>query len=115
VFSLITERTLTAESPTYETVLELDRLVRAKTLPAYLNVFIGREDENCTPSVYMRGYARSGFDISSEMTCVLAVYLVNFAPLVSIGVSILPFVDVLSQRCYTSTALSSHKQCLITP
>ncbi|KAJ7904419.1 hypothetical protein B0H14DRAFT_3079297 [Mycena olivaceomarginata] len=38
-----------------ETVLELDRLVRAKTLPAYLNVFLGREDENCTPSVYMRG------------------------------------------------------------
>ncbi|KAJ7667924.1 fungal-specific transcription factor domain-containing protein [Mycena polygramma] len=55
VFSIITERTLTAESPTYETVLELDRLVRAKTLPAHLNVFLGREDENCTPSVYMRG------------------------------------------------------------
>ncbi|KAJ7179223.1 hypothetical protein C8R46DRAFT_1324183, partial [Mycena filopes] len=55
VFSIITERTLTAESPSYETVLELDRLVRAKTLPAYLNVFLGREDENCTPSAYMRG------------------------------------------------------------
>ncbi|KAJ7744540.1 fungal-specific transcription factor domain-containing protein [Mycena maculata] len=55
VFSIITERTLTAESPTYETVLELDRLVRAKTLPSHLNVFLGREDENCTPSVYMRG------------------------------------------------------------
>ncbi|KAJ7047468.1 fungal-specific transcription factor domain-containing protein [Mycena alexandri] len=55
IFSIITERTLTAESPSYETVLELDRLVRAKTLPAYLNVFLGREDENCTPSVYMRG------------------------------------------------------------
>ncbi|KAJ7129786.1 fungal-specific transcription factor domain-containing protein [Mycena epipterygia] len=55
VFSIITERTLTAEAPTYETVLELDRLVRAKTLPAYLNVFLGREDENCTPSIYMRG------------------------------------------------------------
>ncbi|KAJ7283756.1 fungal-specific transcription factor domain-containing protein [Mycena rebaudengoi] len=55
VFSIITERTLTAESPTYETILELDRLVRAKTLPPYLNVFLGREDANCTPSVYMRG------------------------------------------------------------
>ncbi|KAK7061636.1 Zn(2)-C6 fungal-type domain-containing protein [Favolaschia claudopus] len=55
IFSVISERTLTAESPTYETVLELDRLVRAKTLPPYLNVFLGREDENCTPSVYMRG------------------------------------------------------------
>ncbi|KAJ6599161.1 fungal-specific transcription factor domain-containing protein [Mycena vulgaris] len=55
IFSIITERTLTAETPTYETVLELDRLVRAKTLPPYLNTFLGREDENCTPSVYMRG------------------------------------------------------------
>jgi hypothetical protein len=55
VFSIITERTLTAESPSYETILELDRLVRAKTLPAHLNTFLGREDENCTPSMYMRG------------------------------------------------------------
>ncbi|KAJ7179896.1 fungal-specific transcription factor domain-containing protein [Mycena crocata] len=55
VFSIITERTLTAESPTYETILELDRLVRAKTLPPYLNVFLGREDANCTPLTYMRG------------------------------------------------------------
>ncbi|KAJ7228762.1 fungal-specific transcription factor domain-containing protein [Mycena pura] len=54
VFSLITERTLTAESPTYETVLELDRLVRAKTLPPYLNSFLSRDDNNCTPSTYMR-------------------------------------------------------------
>ncbi|KAJ6538585.1 fungal-specific transcription factor domain-containing protein [Mycena sp. CBHHK59/15] len=55
IFSIITERTLTAESPTYETILELDRLVRAKTLPPYLNVFLGRDEENCTPSTYMRG------------------------------------------------------------
>ncbi|KAJ7638720.1 fungal-specific transcription factor domain-containing protein [Roridomyces roridus] len=55
VFSIITERTLTAESPPYEAILELDRLVRAKTLPPHLNMFLGREDENCTPSVYMRG------------------------------------------------------------
>ncbi|KAF7301357.1 Zn(2)-C6 fungal-type domain-containing protein [Mycena indigotica] len=55
VFALITERTLTAETPSYETVLELDRLVRAKTLPPYLNVFLTRDDQNCTPSTYMRG------------------------------------------------------------
>ncbi|KAF7313707.1 Zn(2)-C6 fungal-type domain-containing protein [Mycena chlorophos] len=55
VFSLITERTLTAEAPSYETVLELDRLVRAKTLPPYLNVFMARDDQNCTPSTYLRG------------------------------------------------------------
>lgn len=66
VFSIITERTLTAEAPTYETVLELDRLVRAKTLPAYLNVFLGREDENCTPSIYMRGLVLSFSGASSS-------------------------------------------------
>ncbi|KAJ7068172.1 fungal-specific transcription factor domain-containing protein [Mycena amicta] len=55
VFSLITERTLTAEAPSYETVLELDRLVRAKTLPSYLNVFMARDDHNCTPTTYLRG------------------------------------------------------------
>ncbi|CAK5275690.1 unnamed protein product [Mycena citricolor] len=38
----------------YETILELDKLVRAKTLPQHLNTFLAPEDENCTPSTYMR-------------------------------------------------------------
>lgn len=55
IFSTVTELTLTAEPPSYETVLELDRKVREKTLPPHLNVFMSPEDEHCTPSVYMRG------------------------------------------------------------
>ncbi|KAF8076284.1 fungal-specific transcription factor domain-containing protein [Lyophyllum atratum] len=55
VFSTVTELTLTAEAPNYETVLELDRKVREKALPPHLNVFMNSEDEHCTPSEYMRG------------------------------------------------------------
>lgn len=55
IFSTVTELTLTAEAPQYQTVLELDRKVREKTLPPHLNVFMSPEDEHCTPSVYMRG------------------------------------------------------------
>ncbi|KAF9469100.1 fungal-specific transcription factor domain-containing protein [Collybia nuda] len=55
IFSTVTELTLTAEPPRYQTVLELDRKVREKTLPSHLNVFMSPEDEHCTPSVYMRG------------------------------------------------------------
>ncbi|KAG6855101.1 hypothetical protein C0991_006030 [Blastosporella zonata] len=55
IFSTVTELTLTAEPPHYQTVLDLDRKVREKTLPPHLNVFMSPEDEHCTPSVYMRG------------------------------------------------------------
>ncbi|RDB22452.1 putative transcriptional regulatory protein C1F7.11c [Hypsizygus marmoreus] len=55
IFSTVTELTLTAEVPKYQTVLELDRKVREKALPPHLNVFLSPEDEHCTPSVYMRG------------------------------------------------------------
>jgi len=55
VSSSVTELTLTAEPPNYQTVLELDRRVREKTLPLHLNVFMSADDEHCTPAVYMRG------------------------------------------------------------
>ncbi|KAG6918921.1 hypothetical protein DXG01_010576 [Tephrocybe rancida] len=55
IFSTVTELTLTAEPPHYQTVLDLDRKVREKLLPSHLNVFMSPEDEHCTPSVYMRG------------------------------------------------------------
>ncbi|KAF8639464.1 hypothetical protein AX16_010317, partial [Volvariella volvacea WC 439] len=51
----VTELTLTAQPPSYQTVLELDRKLRAKVLPPHLNVFLSTEDASCTPSVYMRG------------------------------------------------------------
>ncbi|PPQ64700.1 hypothetical protein CVT24_008327 [Panaeolus cyanescens] len=54
VFAPAIEHTLTAEAPQYQTILELDRKVREKTLPAHLNVFMNMDDENLTPSNYMR-------------------------------------------------------------
>lgn len=48
------ELTLTAQAPQYQTILDLDRKVREKTLPPHLNIFMSSEDEHCTPSVYMR-------------------------------------------------------------
>ncbi|KNZ79894.1 hypothetical protein J132_08552 [Termitomyces sp. J132] len=55
IASTVTELTLTAEPPHYQTVLDLDRKVREKILPPHLNVFMSPEDKHCTPSVYMRG------------------------------------------------------------
>lgn len=52
IMSLILEQTVTAEPPTYETILDLDRRVREKFLPAHLNVFMNTE-QVCTPSAYM--------------------------------------------------------------
>jgi hypothetical protein len=53
IMSVILEKTVTAVPPTYETILDLDRLVREKSLPAHLNVFAGPE-ESGGPSKYMR-------------------------------------------------------------
>ena len=54
IFASVIELTLTAEAPQYQTILELDRKVREKTLYPHLNAFISPEDEECTPSVYMK-------------------------------------------------------------
>ncbi|KAK0453593.1 fungal-specific transcription factor domain-containing protein [Armillaria borealis] len=55
IFSDILELTLTAEAPSYQTILDLDRKVREKVLPSHLNVFMNPEDENCSPSAFMHG------------------------------------------------------------
>ncbi|KAF9055205.1 hypothetical protein BDZ89DRAFT_1124982 [Hymenopellis radicata] len=55
IFSQILELTLTAEAPSYQLVLDLDRKVRQKTLPPHLNVFLNPDDDQCTPSAYMHG------------------------------------------------------------
>ncbi|KAG7097069.1 hypothetical protein E1B28_004456 [Marasmius oreades] len=55
ILSQVIELTLTAEPPNYQTVLDLDRKVREKTLPSHLNMFMNPGDEHCTPSTYMRG------------------------------------------------------------
>jgi hypothetical protein len=54
IFSCVLEQTLSAEPPKYETILELDRKVREKTLPPHLNSFMSVVEEDCTPSAYMR-------------------------------------------------------------
>ncbi|KAF9263504.1 hypothetical protein L218DRAFT_927132 [Marasmius fiardii PR-910] len=55
ILTQVIELTLTAEPPDYQTVLDLDRKVREKTLPPHLNMFMNPGDEHCTPSTYMRG------------------------------------------------------------
>jgi hypothetical protein len=52
--------TLSASVPSYSTVLELDRKIREKVLPQSLNVFFSQDDD-CTPSTYMRGSLLSQF------------------------------------------------------
>ena len=54
IFASVIELTLTAAAPQYQTILELDRKVREKTLFPHLNAFINPDDEECTPSVYMK-------------------------------------------------------------
>ncbi|KAF8165443.1 fungal-specific transcription factor domain-containing protein [Crassisporium funariophilum] len=54
IFASVTELTLTAETPQYQTILDLDRKIREKRLPPHLNVFMNPEEGDCTPSVYMR-------------------------------------------------------------
>ncbi|TFK76007.1 hypothetical protein BDN72DRAFT_756432 [Pluteus cervinus] len=55
ILAVITETTLTAEPPRYQTILELDRKVRGKVLPPHLNVRLGAEDQDCSVSRYFRG------------------------------------------------------------
>jgi hypothetical protein len=76
IFAPITESTLSAESPNYQAILELDRKVREKPLPSHLNTFMNVEDEHCTPSAYMRGCLLGQFRAVSEsaVTLVVAIY-----------------------------------------
>ncbi|KIJ70190.1 hypothetical protein HYDPIDRAFT_78679 [Hydnomerulius pinastri MD-312] len=56
VFIPVTELTLTATPPSYETILELDRKVREKALPPSLNLYRSSStDEYSTPTTYVRG------------------------------------------------------------
>lgn len=55
------ELTLSAAPPSYETILDLDRIVRERTLPTSLNMYTAKDDDYCTPSVYMRGCLLSQF------------------------------------------------------
>ncbi|KIY73655.1 hypothetical protein CYLTODRAFT_341809 [Cylindrobasidium torrendii FP15055 ss-10] len=65
IFSQILELTLTAEPPSYQTILDLDRKVREKALPPHLNVFRSPDDEQVTPSAYMHGCLLSQYRVVS--------------------------------------------------
>ncbi len=54
VFASVVELTLTAEAPSYQTILDLDKKVREKTFFPHLNAFINSEDDQTTPSIYMK-------------------------------------------------------------
>ncbi|KAF9534816.1 fungal-specific transcription factor domain-containing protein [Crepidotus variabilis] len=64
VFCHVTEKTLTAEAPSYQTILELDRKVREYSIPSHLNAFIDSKEDGYTPLRYMKrcllGQYRSG-------------------------------------------------------
>ncbi|KAG1779822.1 fungal-specific transcription factor domain-containing protein [Suillus placidus] len=56
VISQVTELTLSAELPSYDTILELDRKVREQVLPPPLNLYRSSvQDDYTTPSAYIRG------------------------------------------------------------
>ncbi|KAG2369905.1 hypothetical protein BDR07DRAFT_1266057 [Suillus spraguei] len=56
VVSQVTELTLSAELPRYDTILELDRKVREQVLPPSLNLYRSSVQEDyTTPSAYIRG------------------------------------------------------------
>ncbi|KAL0949720.1 hypothetical protein HGRIS_009759 [Hohenbuehelia grisea] len=61
IFTMISEITLAAEPPSYQTILDLDRKVREKTVPSHLNTFISGSDDELTPSAFMRGCLLSQF------------------------------------------------------
>jgi hypothetical protein len=66
VFIPVTELTLTATPPSYETILELDRKVREKVLPPSLNLYRSSSaDEYTTPTAYVRGRLLFQFRTSS--------------------------------------------------
>jgi hypothetical protein len=56
VFAQVTELTLSAELPSYDIILDLDRKVREHVLPPSLNLYRSSvKDEYTTPSAYIRG------------------------------------------------------------
>lgn len=100
ILTCILEQTLSAEAPKYETILELDRKVREKPLPPHLNVFMTADEEECTPSVYMRRCLLGQYRSVSEYLEIFAYLSGNL---------------ILSQHCSTSIGVSSPKRCWTIP
>lgn len=54
IFAVVVERTLTAEAPSYQSILELDRKLRQKVPPPHLNYFLDPRDSGFSPSKYLK-------------------------------------------------------------
>jgi hypothetical protein len=54
IFALVAERTLAAEAPSYQTILELDRKLREKAPPPHLNYFLDPQVSGFSPAKYMK-------------------------------------------------------------
>lgn len=63
ILAQVAELTLTAKAPQYQAILELDRKVCQKVLPAHLNSFF--ESKQSSPSEYMRTCMLSHYRASS--------------------------------------------------
>lgn len=76
IIGTVTELTLTAKVPQYQTVLELDRKIREKVLPPHLSgSFTGPKADQCiSPLEYMRGYILSQIR-SASMLLLLPKYV----------------------------------------
>jgi hypothetical protein len=61
ILASVIELTLTANTPSYDTILELDRKIREEPLPQALNGSMSKDDGYCPPSTYMRGCLLSQF------------------------------------------------------
>jgi len=54
VFAVIAERTTTAEAPSYQTILELDRKMREKVLPLHLSYYLDPRVQGFSPFKYLK-------------------------------------------------------------
>ncbi|KZP26800.1 hypothetical protein FIBSPDRAFT_1003224 [Athelia psychrophila] len=55
IYGSILELTLGAKSADYKAILEVDRRVRETPMPPALDYFLGKDHEEVSPSVYMKG------------------------------------------------------------
>lgn len=100
VFSQVIELTLSADLPSYDTILELDKKVREQVLPPSLNLYRSSvQDDYTTPSAYVRGRILFQFRTTSE----------------SPGRNDLLAYLMSSQRCCSFIVAFLHKPCLTFP
>lgn len=76
VYSHVVDALVTAQAPTYEVVLDLDRRIRQTTLPAVKLYLRPDEDDYNNPGLCMKGYLMSQYRSICEYpgsTCLFPV------------------------------------------